>query len=579
MTKFLCRLGLAGFLFLLPTGSPQAAAKSITARQALEYFQEADALTRADGGKLWGVSLGGGLLLVDPETRIAYANQPDTEGRLRRVGQVLRGEISTDVNLAHTSLDWAGGRWSMILLPLPENKEVRGTLIVHELWHGVQEKLGLPASTAANNHLDTPDARYWLQLEWRALAAALAAKGAKQAEAIRDAALFRERRRALFPGSAALENSMEIHEGLAEYTGVKLSGASDPAKFVIENELRDAPKKPSFVRSFAYANGPAYGLLLDATGAPWREHLHPAADLAALLRQRLKIELPAEISDAAAARARQYDGASLAAAEESREKTRRALVADYRARLVEGAVLKIPLRQMQMQFDPGNLVPLESLGTVYPQYPDCGRMGHPERNQPRGPAQCRFLADRALAPEKYRYAESRRRRLVLGTQTGLVDRPRREERRLHPALAIRVTATLRMRPATKSRLRPFSSEPSLPTHSTSSLCVYIFDFPVSCPPWRQSFSQAALPAHKISRIRRACSVSQPPTGTRLFSLTAVSSTPSEKAAAPPAVSPVAPATVPSRTFPRMENSSPSPRNTTATPRSTSCPATAANRNA
>ncbi len=343
-----------------------AAARSISPQEALQYFREADMIWRADGGQLWGVPLGGPLLLVDPQTRIAYANQPDPQGRLRRAGEVLRGEIPVEVNLANTAVEWAGVKWSMLMLPLPEDREVRACLLLHELWHRVQEQLGLPASEAQNRQLDTRDGRYWLQLEWRALAAALAASDANRSRAIMDAAIFRARRRALFPGSGSQENRMELHEGLAEYTGVKLCGAPDPARFVIDHELKEGPARETFVRSFAYASGPAYGLLLDETGRAWRQNLKPTTDLCATLLSLSEIKLPADIPAAAEERARAYDGAHLAAQEDEREKARAALSAGYRARLVDGPVLTIPLRHMQMQFDPGNLVPLDSLGTVYP---------------------------------------------------------------------------------------------------------------------------------------------------------------------------------------------------------------------
>ncbi|MEO8440268.1 MAG: hypothetical protein ABI540_08615 [Spartobacteria bacterium] len=351
---------------ILGSGHGLAAGTSITAKEASQYFQQADALTRADGGRLWGISLGGGLLLADPETRVAYANQPDPQGRLMRVGPVLRGEISTDVNLANTALDWAGARWSMILVPLPEDRFVRATLIAHELWHRVQDRLGLPSSAATNNHLDTRDGRYWLQLEWRALAAALAAQGPDRARAMTDAVLFRAQRRALFPQAAGQENGMEMHEGLAEYTGVRLSGAPDPARFVIDHELKDAPQKESFVRSFAYANGPAYGLLLDDTGSDWRKEVSPETDMGALLLRRHGLTLPADLQGTATRRAPAYGATSLAAQEDARAEVRRKVNQDYRARLVEGPLVKLPLRNMKIEFDPGNLVPLESLGTVYP---------------------------------------------------------------------------------------------------------------------------------------------------------------------------------------------------------------------
>ncbi len=341
-------------------------AAGLTPKQAQQYFQEADALVRADHGQLWGVSLGGGLLLVDPASRVAFANQRDPEGWLQQVGSVWRGEISTEVNLANTALDWAGAKWSMILLPLPEDRVDRARLNVHELWHGAQQRLGLPSTAATNDHLETRDGRYWLQLEWRALSAALAAKGAERAEAMTNAILFRTQRRTLFPAAAAEENTMEMHEGLAEYTGVKLSGATDPERYVIENELRAASAKETFVRSFAYATGPAYGLLLDRTGADWRKGLRPSSDLSQLLLRAAHLTLPADLPAAANRRANAYDAAKLAAEENARAKKQQAVLADYRARLVDGPVLKLPLRDIQMAFDPGNLLPMDSLGTVYP---------------------------------------------------------------------------------------------------------------------------------------------------------------------------------------------------------------------
>jgi hypothetical protein len=160
---------------------------------------------------------------------------------------------------------------------------------------------------------------------------------------------------------------MELHEGLAEYTGVKFSGSADFARFVVDVELKDAPAKSTFVRSFAYATGPAYGLLLDGTGADWRETVRTAhCDLADLLLERARIKLPDQIEIAADARARKYGSAELAAVEDKREQARVDLAKSYRARLVDGPVLVIPLRKMNMQFDPGNLMPLDALGTVYP---------------------------------------------------------------------------------------------------------------------------------------------------------------------------------------------------------------------
>lgn len=332
-----------------------------------DALREADVICRGDNGALWGVSLCGPLLLVDPMTRSVYANQPGAKGQLKREDEIFVGKLPEQINIANTAADWDGTKWTMIMLPLPDEPERRASLLAHEMWHRVQGQLGLPPSGAANNHLDTRDGRYWLQLEWRALVLALQAAGPARNEAAGDAALFRARRRELFPDAAKTEREMELNEGLAEYTGVKLSGAPDPPRFVVEHELKEAPEKNTFVRAFAYATGPAYGLLLDNTGDDWRQAVRAGRrDLADLLLERAGIKFPEKIGPAADERAPKYGSAELAAAEDRREEARRDVVKNYRARLVEGPVLVIPFQKMSMQFDPGNLVPLDSLGTVYP---------------------------------------------------------------------------------------------------------------------------------------------------------------------------------------------------------------------
>ena len=332
-----------------------------------DALHEADAICHGDNGALWGVSLCGPILLVDPATRSVFANQGDPGKELNPDGEIFTGKLPERINIANTAVDWAGIKWTMIMLPLPEEKQRRAALIAHEMWHRIQDQLGLPQSGAANDHLDKRDGRYWLQLEWRALAAALQSAGPPRKEAITDAALFRARRQQLFPDAAKTERDLELNEGLAEYTGVKLSGAPDLARFVVEHELKDAPAKNTFARSFAYATGPAYGLLLDETGDDWRNAIRETRrDPSELLLERAGIKLPKKIHVAAEERATRYGSAELAAGENRREQARRDVARDYRARLIDGPVLVIPLFKMNMQFDPGNLVPLDSAGTVYP---------------------------------------------------------------------------------------------------------------------------------------------------------------------------------------------------------------------
>jgi hypothetical protein len=50
-------------------------------------------------------------------------------------------------------------------------------------------------------------------------------------------------------------------------------------RHLIDANLKEAPQKQTFVRSFAYASAPAYGVLLDETKADWRKNLKKDDDL------------------------------------------------------------------------------------------------------------------------------------------------------------------------------------------------------------------------------------------------------------------------------------------------------------
>lgn len=366
--KLLCVLvSFAVLVMVLPFRSSAVAQNSlpIDTKLAYQYFQEAQALCSRDNGKLWGVSLCGPMLFVDGRTRAVVANQADKEGVLTKVGNVFVGQLSPQVTIANTATEWAGVKWMMVIFPLPEDRYRRAKLMAHELWHRVQNEIGFPSSGAANNHLDSFEGRMWLQLEWRALAVALMSRGKQHRQAIADALLFRSNRRAIFLQAASEEREMEMHEGLAEYTGVTLSGSPNLNQLVVDN-LRDAVNKQTFVRSFAYASGPAYGVLLDETKTNWRKHLKKEDDLGSLLQQKLSIRLSQDVKQAAALRAQKYGDDKLRAFEMERENNRQKLLAEYRAKLVDGAVLEIPIFKMRMQMNPGTLLPLEPIGTVYP---------------------------------------------------------------------------------------------------------------------------------------------------------------------------------------------------------------------
>jgi len=309
------------------------------------------------------------MLLVDPSSREAVANQADAGGQLRSAGGVFVGKVPADVNLANTATQWAGVEWTMILWSsLPEVPYARGRLMMHECFHRVQEELGLPATNPGNNHLDARDGRIWLQMEWRALSEALIRSGADRRRAAEDALVFRAYRRTLFPSAAAEERGLEMNEGLAEYTGYRLCGLPEgvlPDRVAIR--LDEQPSRGgSFVRNFAYVSGPAYGLLLDAADTGWRRNLKERDDLGQLLGAAMRIQLPADLTAEANRRCQRYDGRRLIARETERDSRRRERLAGYAKRFVEGPVLVLPLgSEVSYSYDPNGIEAFDDASSVY----------------------------------------------------------------------------------------------------------------------------------------------------------------------------------------------------------------------
>lgn len=358
---------------LIPAGAfvlagllPLPAQAAVDPAGATKVFDEARAICTRDAGALWGKTLCGPMLLVDPTDRSLAANQPDAGGVLKRSGSVFTGTLPSTVVLANTSISWSGTRWSEILWPLPDDTQQRQVTLAHEMFHRIQPALGMSWPEGDNRQLDTLQGRYLLQLEWRALAKALRARTATdRTTAVADAVLFRRERYRRFPNAAANEARLEWNEGVAEYTGVRLGLTTPQAR--IDYALRDLStfvSAPSYVRSFAYATGPAYGLLLDQADPAWRHKLGSGQRLDQLLASALQLKPPAFAT--LQAREKVYDDGSLYASELQHDRKKRAQLAALKARLVDGPVLTLPLKHSNYQFKPQTLLPLGDFGTVYP---------------------------------------------------------------------------------------------------------------------------------------------------------------------------------------------------------------------
>lgn len=342
-------------LLLCCAAAPAGLAGQVDQSRAATWFAEADALCRRDNGRLWGVSLCGPMVFADRATQTRATNAPAPDGAVPPL-----------VGLVNAPVQWGGQTWAAFVWSMvpADDPQLRGRLLVHELFHRVQRDMGMFLMQPANDHLDQLEGRYWLRLEWRALSRALGSDGPERQGAIADALAFRARRRALHPGMAVREHADEIREGLAQYTGTVI--AAPTAQAAVTDaiaQLAQAEREPTFVRTFAYSSGAAYGVLLDAFAPGWPRHFKPDDDLGELLQTAAK-STPAADPDAAT---RRYGGPALRAEEETRDAEQKRHVAELRERFVNGPLLIVPRGRNAMLRTTG-ATPIPGEGTVFMEY-------------------------------------------------------------------------------------------------------------------------------------------------------------------------------------------------------------------
>jgi hypothetical protein len=292
------------------------------------------------------------MVIGDARTQTFATSQPPPDAPRPRLIGLVNGPIQ-----------WGDRTWAAVSWDTIANWPARtaASCFVHESFHIVQPKLVLNGPAGANEHLDSVDGRYWLRLEWRALARALRESGELRAQAVRDALAFRQARHTRYPDKVESERALYITEGFASYTQTVLAAPSPTDAIARGLELlAGAEDGESFVRTFTYTSGPAYGLLLDAFVSGWTRTARGSDDPPAMLMRALGVQPAAD----AAAAAAHYEGAELHAAEEQREQRRQARIAGLRQRFVDGPVFVMPCGGGGLSDSTGAVV-IPGAGTVY----------------------------------------------------------------------------------------------------------------------------------------------------------------------------------------------------------------------
>lgn len=332
-----------------------------------QIFNEIDTVLDRDNGKFWNHSLKGPILLVDPETRAFISNQNSKKEEFQKYNDVYIDTIPNEVNIANTAKDWDGKRWTMVLLPLPKDKKARDNLIIHELFHRIQPQIGFGNHyEKSNSHLDTFNGRLLLKLELEALVHAVYSIENVRIIHLENALRFRKERQTSTEIKNA-ENALELHEGLAEYTGVMLSDrSSEELKIHFRSKVDLFYNNKTFVRSFAYQTVPMYGYLLSQIKENWHREITEKTNLTDYFKNSFSLNIDSTRPFETIAKEHNYHFEKFQKEEQLREKKQLKIIANYKELFLNKPTLKLMFENMGITFDPRNIVPIKNIGTVYP---------------------------------------------------------------------------------------------------------------------------------------------------------------------------------------------------------------------
>jgi len=341
---------------------------TVEEKSIVQTFSDVDSLLKMDNGRFWGKGLYGPIIFVEPETRMFYSNENNSVNEFEKIGSIYKDSLPTDINIANTAINWNDKRWSMVMLSLPKDQISRNNLVIHELFHRLQPTIGFGnLQEMDNGHLDTYDHRLLLKLELQALEKALSTNDTiERLKHIQNALTFRNKRYKSTDIKKA-ENSLELNEGLAEYTAIMLSGRNaDEMKTHFSESKTDFYTNPTFVRSFAYQTIPYYGYLLSSKKPNWHREINSETNLTDYFINAFNVEIPKKQSVENIAKEFDYNFQQIQKEETKREKLRIERVANLKSQFLEKPTLELQFQNMNISFDPRNITPLENIGTVYP---------------------------------------------------------------------------------------------------------------------------------------------------------------------------------------------------------------------
>jgi hypothetical protein len=337
-----------------------------TPEKASRYFKEIEEICNRDSGKLWGQNLYGPIMFVERVTRRIVANQHDNEGLLKSKEGVYAGVYPKELILSNAPVKFGGLQFAMVPLPEEEVDYRLKTRAIHSLFHRFQENEGIIPSPYNTINMDEKEARLWIKLEWKALRKAINSQGEDRQLALRDALIFRGSNRELYHKYAADENRFETFEGLATFTYTLLC-TNSPEEFksrLFEN-LDRIYAMQSYARSYGIIHGALYASLLYDKGYDLKKINTDNFDLGNAVKELYHIDLPSICRDVAGSLAVNYEIEAINKEEEKRDADIKESIHRQISTFTEKPVVFLELESPYFDFEPEDIHPLDTLGTLY----------------------------------------------------------------------------------------------------------------------------------------------------------------------------------------------------------------------
>lgn len=325
------------------------------------------ALLNGEAGLLWGVNLWNDRLLVLSASDTVYSLKRFPGSRFDPSGIYVAKLEQGILNHSNAVQKFNGNDYAVVMTSYLNDNSAT---LIHELFHIVQFERG-KFQGGEVGYLDEKLPRLFLRCEYQALRNALqgiqtSGPLEKITEALSDATYFRTERQKLGKSWRNAEIDLESLEGIANYTGFKLSMNTEKAQLAITDIGRREAQK-SFTRNFPYATGPAYGLVYDFLGVSWRKSPGDTYDFAAISREILKSNRSNSSKSEIRARQLRCNYDSLLEQENRRETDSLTLQLELKKKFVDSPTLTASLRTggYTQTTDIDRTTTIKNLGTVF----------------------------------------------------------------------------------------------------------------------------------------------------------------------------------------------------------------------